>query len=138
MNSVIKAFPIYILSSIIALLWFVSAQSALADGNHVAAGSSDVQSVRAELEAMFDLDQRDRNGLIEIEKTHGEESPEVHAFWEKQSALDAQDIRRLEEIIRKFGWPSKSVYGWKAALAAFLIVQHASLDIQQKCLPVLR
>ncbi len=57
-----------------------------------AAAPTDVESVRAELEAMFETDQRDRREVIELEKKHGRDSAEVKAAWSRQSAIDRENI----------------------------------------------
>ncbi|MFH1151595.1 MAG: DUF6624 domain-containing protein [Nanoarchaeota archaeon] len=47
--------------------------------------------------------------------------------------------KRLDEIIKKFGWPSSNLVGKKGEMAAWLIVQHADFDVkfQEKCLKFL-
>ena len=95
-------------------------------------------SVRAELEAMRETDQSHRRELIELEKKHGKDSSEVKEAWAKQSAIDAQNIRRLEEIIAQHGWPGRKQFGEKAASAAFLVLQHSGLSYQKKYLPLAR
>ena len=97
-----------------------------------------VASVRAELEAMLETDQTHRREVTELEKKHGRGSPEVKEAWSKQSAIDAQNIRRLEEIIAQRGWPGRTQFGDKAASAAFLILQHSDLSYQKKYLPLAR
>lgn len=97
-----------------------------------------VGNVRAELEAMLETDQLHRRELIELEKKHGRDSAEVKAAWSKQSAIDAQNIRRLEEIIAQYGWPGSKQFGDKAANTAFLILQHSDLSYQKKYLPLVR
>lgn len=99
-----------------------------------ASATMSVESVRAELEAMLETDQGHRRELIELERKHGRNSPEVKAVWKKQSAIDAQNIRRLEEIIAQHGWPGIAQFGSKAASAAFLILQHSEIQYQKKYL----
>jgi hypothetical protein len=94
--------------------------------------------VRAELEAMLETDQAHRREVIELEKTHGPDSPAVKEAWAKQSAIDAGNIRRLEEIIAQHGWPGRTQWGDKAATAAFLILQHSDLSYQKKYLALAR
>lgn len=95
-------------------------------------------SIRAELEAMLETDQSHRREVIELEKKHGRNSAEVKEAWSKQSAIDAQNIRRLEEIIAQHGWPGRTQFGDKAATAAFLILQHSDLSYQKKYLSLAR
>ena len=55
------------------------------------------------------------------------------------SQADRRHTARLKEIVAEFGWPTRSMVGKQAALAAFLIVQHADHDpdFQSRCLPML-
>jgi hypothetical protein len=97
-----------------------------------------VAAARAELEAMHATDQPGRLQVIEAEKQHGRNSAPVRELWTKQSAIDQQNIGRLEAIVAAHGWPKRSVFGAKAASAAFLILQHADLGYQKKYLPMVR
>lgn len=98
----------------------------------------DWDALRAELEAMFDSDQSLRNEMTKAERDHGSNSPEMAALWEKQQKIDLRNIERIEAIIAGHGWPKRSTLGWKAALAAFVILQHADLPYQKKYLPLVR
>jgi hypothetical protein len=97
-----------------------------------------ITTVKAELEAMLDTDQSHRGEVIALEKKHRRDSTEVKEAWTKQNAIDAQNIRRLEEIIAQHGWPGSKQFGGKAATAAFLILQHSDLAYQKKYLPLAR
>lgn len=46
--------------------------------------------------------------------------------------LDIENLKRVEEIIQEYGWPTFSMVGKTAAEGAFLVVQHSSTPIQQK------
>lgn len=87
---------------------------------------------------MFETDQSHRREVIELEKQHGRDSTEVKEAWAKQSAIDSQNIRRLEGIIAMHGWPGRTQFGDKAASAAFLILQHSDLSYQKKYLSLAR
>ena len=97
-----------------------------------------VAKAEAELKEMQKTDQLHRSGVIELERKHGENSPEVSEAWSKQNAIDAQNIRRLEEIITQHGWPGSRRLGGKAANAAFPILQHSDLSYQKRYLPLAR
>jgi hypothetical protein len=94
--------------------------------------------LKTELEAMFDTDQAYRNEMQNIALKHGSNSPEVIELWKKQQAIDEANIKRLGEIIETHGWPGRRVVGDKAAIAAFLVVQHAEYAHQKQYLPLLR
>lgn len=44
----------------------------------------------------------------------------------------------LTQIVDTYGWPTENRFGEKAVLAAFLVVQHAPLPVQEKYLPLLQ
>ena len=102
------------------------------------AAVSSVESVKAELEAMFATDQSLRQEMVKLEKERGRNSPEAQEAMKKQREIDEKNIARLEEIIAQHGWPGITKFGGKAASAAFLILQHSDLPYQQKYLPLAR
>ncbi len=71
-------------------------------------------------------------------KTLGYESPIFHVLTEAKRKVNEEILTRLEEIIAEHGWPKKSEVKGSAAQAAFLIVQHADLEVQKKYLPMMR
>jgi hypothetical protein len=88
-------------------------------------------SDREKLERMFDLDQAGRAVLVTIDFAklpQDEQQPAQMAAWQEINAHDLADQAALKAMIPKAGWFLKSVYGAKAASAAFLIVQHAVND----------
>ena len=98
--------------------------------------SQSVDDARNELMQMRQLDQQGREDIQEIRNEFGNESPQLSTAWEKQNAIDAENMARLEEIIQIFGWPTISTFGEVAASAAFLILQHSDLDTQKKYRPI--
>jgi hypothetical protein len=54
-------------------------------------------------------------------------------------AVDRDNTARMKEIIAEHGWPGVTLVGDDGANAAWLITQHADLDVpfQQQCLPLL-
>lgn len=72
------------------------------------------------------------------EKQLGPRNPLTTALWQLKKDINAQNEQRLEEIIAENGWPKKSEVKGSAAQAAFLVIQHADLELQQKYLPLLK
>jgi len=99
---------------------------------------SSSESLRTELEAMFHADQQGRLDVAEAQKRYGPFSPEVADLWKKQHSNDDKNRKRLAEIIDQSGWPKQRLVGERAALSAFLVLQHARLDFQQRYLPLFR
>jgi hypothetical protein len=100
--------------------------------------STEIKELRDELEKMLDEDQRLRTQTNDVEKKYGHNSKELAALWAEQEAIDKKLLRRLEEIIRQYGWPGKSFVGADASLAAFLILQHADYEYQKKYFPLVK
>jgi hypothetical protein len=93
-------------------------------------------SVRTELETMFGTDQKYRLKIQGAQNEHNAFSPEIVELWKKQNKIDQENVSRLIQIVRQLGWPKKSVVGEAAAKAAFLVLQHGGLELQQEYLPL--
>jgi hypothetical protein len=123
--------PIVVLALIAALCYLPSA---------VFGADSGLSEVRAELIEMGRRDQQVRN------KPDAQFSPDelrnppprVLAYIKEQDDIDAGNLRRLEEIVAEHGWPGSRQFGSEASGAAWLILQHAPLESQEKYLPVLK
>jgi hypothetical protein len=86
---------------------------------------------RERLERMEDLDQVGREADSKIDFTvlpKGEQQAARAASFREIIAQDRADQAALKEIIARDGWITRSKYGEKASLVAFLIVQHAAND----------
>ena len=81
-----------------------------------------------------------RNELLkrrkEDQRIRFEPNPNM-SEWRK---IDADNTAFMKKVIDKHGWPGKSLVGADGALAAFLLVQHASTDpaFQERCLALIR
>jgi Family of unknown function (DUF6624) len=100
-------------------------------------------AVRRELEKMGEEDQKHRQDVLELmDRLAKSDSGKVAKKWqqavERQKELDGRNQRRLDEIVKQYGWPKKSVFGEEASGVAFSVVQHAELDYQKKYLPLLK
>lgn len=52
--------------------------------------------------------------------------------------LDGENIKRVEEIIAKYGYPGKALVGTPENRTAWIVIQHSSPQVIQKYLPMLR
>ncbi|WPB79344.1 DUF6624 domain-containing protein [Archangium violaceum] len=61
------------------------------------------------------------------------------AASERMKAIDIKNTARMKEIVAQVGWPTKTLVGERGAKSAWLLVQHADLDVafQRQCLPLL-
>jgi hypothetical protein len=86
-------------------------------------------ALRRELLAMVQVDQAARKALI----TSGFKDKDKLA---NMSAIDRKNTARMKEVVAAKGWPGKALVGKDGAAAAWLLVQHADLDVafQKVCL----
>jgi len=89
----------------------------------------DPEKIRAitDLEAMGESDQRHRS-------MHSMDA----AAWALQTPIDEANMARLAKIIERYGWPGARFAGTQGSRNAFLVLQHADLESQQKYLPLVR
>ncbi|HYH14596.1 MAG TPA: DUF6624 domain-containing protein [Flavisolibacter sp.] len=61
-------------------------------------------------------------------------------YHPQMKAVHDKNAIRLSEIIKKYGWPGKSMVGEEAAYAAWLVLQHAIAHptLQRHCLTLLK
>lgn len=59
--------------------------------------------------------------------------------FEKWAETDARNLRRLKEIVEKYGWPTYAMVGEDGGKAAWLLAQHADrdTDFQRKVLELM-
>jgi outer membrane protein assembly factor BamB len=98
---------------------------------------SEIKELRTELEKMMEEDQKFRTRVMAVEEKYGQNSKELAALWKEQAEIDSRLLKRLEEIIKQYGWPGVSMVGREASLAAFLIIQHADYEYQKKYFPLI-
>jgi hypothetical protein len=53
-------------------------------------------------------------------------------------SLDKTHANRVDRIVERYGWPGPALVGQDGTNAAFLIVQHADLELQKEVLPLIR
>ncbi len=95
------------------------------------------KELSVELWLMLIEDQRHRS----FSGNFKEDSPESIYYYPPQySYLQYADLRlkRLEKIIKKYGWPNRMVVGKKAGGAAFFVIQHSSPKTIGKYLPLVK
>ncbi len=104
-------------------------QNAKASGIHL--------ELMMELEAIAISDQKERGQMRDISSQYGWESEQMDSLWKIQLASDKRNLYRIEEIIETHGYPGKSLVGTAQSGTAFLVIQHAELDVQEKYLTLI-
>ena len=95
---------------------------------------------RERLERMGVLDQVGRRAEAPIDLSVLPEAEREAAnaiIWTRLRALDERLMGELLQMVPPEGWFLKSVYGERAAQAAFLIVQHSDVEHWRRFVPVL-
>lgn len=88
-----------------------------------------------ELLAMMAEDQAVRTGVAPPSDDRTAE--ELFAAW---AQVDVDNAAHMREILDEFGWPGWSLVGEDGALAAWVLIQHADLqlDLQKRGLELMR
>lgn len=104
------------------------------------------KALKHELDSIFQVDQQYRVLLYSdeiktnpdsIAKSYGVETSKLQIFLiNKLASTDSSNLVRVEEIIKQYGYPGKSLVGTPTNEAAFFIIQH-SKKIDQY-LPVIK
>lgn len=93
------------------------------------------QSLKKELDSIFQLDQKYRDLLFSDEvrlnpdsvaNSLGVEKNQLTNFLiQKMASTDSSNLKRIEEIIKEYSYPGKSLVGEPANEAAFFVIQHS-------------
>lgn len=97
-------------------------------------------SDRERLERMGALDQVGRRAftVLDFSALPADERQTAETLaWADINALDKALLDELLTMVPEEGWFKKSVYGERAAGAAFLIIQHSDLENWRRFVPVL-
>ncbi len=97
------------------------------------ANPKDKEWVKAKLDFMFNIDQYMRNYWNTPFKQKYNEAETQYFnehFYPKHAGLDSENTKELKELLKIYDWFKISEFGVKADNQAWLIVQHADLEIQ--------
>lgn len=82
-------------------------------------------------------DQKYRDQMESIAATYGGDSPEMELLGKKMKSTDSINYLIVSAIIDKYGWLGATSIGASANTTLFLVIQHATLEGQEKYLPVM-
>ena len=86
-------------------------------------------SIANELATMLSTEQHVREKIQDFEKTDNFNEYQIDSLYKKMRQIDSINNLKIKSILKLTnGFPSKSIYGEKACLAAFLILQHVAWD----------
>jgi len=90
------------------------------------------------LDAIHKEDQKYRHQITDIEKKYGRDSNEMKKHWKLINEKDSINLIKVQEILDKRGWLGTNIIGHRGNGTLFLVIQHSSLKIQEKYLPMMR
>jgi hypothetical protein len=69
---------------------------------------------------------------------HGNVEQAPAELRERTDAIDKENRERMREIIHQYGWPGPELVGEDGTQSAWIVVQHADLEFQKQCLPLVK
>ena len=94
-------------------------------------------SLKNHLEEMLERDQAYRTQWILSRQLHHEETQRDIALRLRADSIDSLNQVEIRKILKEHGFPKKTEVGTSACEAAWIIIQHAPLDVQKEYLPIL-
>ena len=94
-------------------------------------------SLKNHLEEMLERDQAYRTQWILSRQLHHEETQRDIALRLRADSIDSINQAEIRKILKEHGFPKKTEVGTSACEAAWIIIQHAPLDVQKEYLPML-
>ncbi|MFN7115286.1 MAG: DUF6624 domain-containing protein [Saprospiraceae bacterium] len=92
----------------------------------------------AELETIYEEDQKYRRMIDSIDRNFGMESPEMQQLWKIIAEKDSINLIKVSKILDQYGWLGPDVVGAQGSVTLFLVIQHSPLEVQLKYVPLLR
>lgn len=90
------------------------------------------------LAVVFEDDQENRRLYIESTEKGGPDTDEAKVLLRKMKESDSTNLVKVSAILDEHGWLGPDIVGDKGSTTIFLVIQHASPNIQAKYLPVMR
>ncbi|HNR20150.1 MAG TPA: hypothetical protein PKN75_14160 [Bacteroidia bacterium] len=90
------------------------------------------------LNSVYDFDQRNRKKMNEIKNSSGAQSDEYKRTVRMINFADSLNLIQVINILKKHGWLSRNEVGRTGNKALWLVLQHASLGIQEKYFEVMK
>ena len=97
-----------------------------------------LKPVVAILDSVLEEDQKWRAGIMQLIQKEGMESAVVKERLQKMQYADSVNLLKIQKILDQYGWVGFDQVGRTGAMTIFLVIQHSSLPVQQKYLPMMR
>jgi hypothetical protein len=96
------------------------------------------QQLIAQLDAVYDNDQKYRLVLDSVVKKYGYDSKESEQIGQLMSKADSINTAYVIRFFEKYGWLSPDEIGLKGERTLCLVVQHSTMEVQKKYAPVMK
>ena len=94
-------------------------------------------SLKEQLDSIYNNDQKYRNMLDSVFQKYGKESELYQDVWRKININDSINLVKVTSILDKYGWLGDDLVGKKGNTALFLVIQHSDLKTQEKYKPIM-
>ena len=92
----------------------------------------------AQLDSIYNEDQKYRLQIEEIEKKYGLESNEMKDHWNIINQKDSINLSKVKSLLDSYGWLGTDIVGRQGNSTLFLVIQHSDQRTQEKYLPMMR
>lgn len=92
----------------------------------------------AQLDTIYQLDQKYRRQIGDIQKKYGRGSEEMQKHWKLIMETDSLNLIKIKQILDERGWLGANIIGDQGNSTLFLVIQHADPVTQVKYLPMMR
>ena len=92
----------------------------------------------AQLDSIYNEDQKYRLQIEEIEKKYGLESNEMKDHWKIINQKDSINLSKVKSLLDSYGWLGTDIVGRQGNSTLFLVIQHSDQRTQEKYLPMMR
>jgi hypothetical protein len=82
----------------------------------------------ADLDMIFKSDQEGRT----LNSIDGQ------SWNKKQLEIDSVNLIKVSDILSRYGWPGEEIIGWQGSSTLWAVIQHSTLENQEKYLPLMR
>lgn len=106
--------------------------------NSAKTGAKLNKNLMAILDTVFKNDQQSRVEMNSAIQKFGPKSNEVEYLKKSIAKKDSINVSKVQSILDQYGWLGADVVGFQGNMTLFLVIQHASIEIQEKYLPMIR
>ncbi len=97
----------------------------------------DYRALKTQLEEIYKTDQGIRQKFMKVFRK-GPKDPDYQRITKEMHQIDQANLKAVTVLLDQYGWMPYSKVGQVAGDAQFLVIQHSSLKMMQKYLPMMK